>query len=172
MHPTIISFVRHGEVHNSQRIYYGCLPRFRLSENGRNQAAVAAQILQNQDVTAVYSILMLRARQTAQVIGDSLGLPARRSRRLIEARTPFDGQPLAVLEARRWDGYTGSPPEYEQPTDIVARITRLIQFARRKADDYPTHAAVLSLSFNGNGERPSQIAYRRPTLESTKNNAG
>ncbi len=212
METTIVSLVRHGHVYNPQRIYYGRLPRFRLSENGRRQAAATAQTFINQQVSAVYSSPMLRARQTAQIIADAVQQRVHRSKRLLESYTPFDGQPFAVLEERRWDAYTGSPPEYEQPDDIVARMTYFIATARRKhkgghivavthadpvaftalwaaarpisivgrkqlrqiglADDYPDHAAVLSLSFNGEGERPFQIEYRRPILESVKNNAG
>ncbi len=213
MQTTIISFVRHGEVYNPHNICYGRLPRYRLSENGRNQAAATSQILQSQGVTAVYSSPMLRARQTARIIREMLGLPmVHRSANLIESYYPFEGQPCAVVAARGWDVYTGSPPEYEQPGDIVARMTKFIRLARRKhggghiiavshgdpiaftalwaaglpltvkdshrlgriglADDYPGHAAVLSLSFNEEGERPYQIEYRCPTRESVKNSAG
>ncbi len=202
MNSITISFVRHGEVYNPQGICYSRLPRFRLSKNGRLQAATAAQRLQERSVTAVYNSPLLRARQTAQIIREHLHLlKVHRSVNLLEAKIPFEGQPCAVLDKLNWDVYTGSPPEYDQPVGIVARMTKFIRFVRRKhggghivavshgdpiafttlwaagrpitvsgskqlrqiglVDDYPTHAAILTLSFNRDGERPYQIEYNR-----------
>ena len=202
MQSTTISFVRHGEVYNPNDIVYGRLPRFRLSENGRNQAAATAKMLQRQDIAAIYSSPMLRARQTARIIGEHLRLPIHRSIRLLETYSPYDGQPAAPLAARDWDVYTGSPPEYDQPSDLITRMTRFITTARHKhagrhiiavshadpiaftwlwADNkpitvwernqlqqdsaFPGHASILSLSFNGDGERPYQIDYQHSPLK-------
>jgi hypothetical protein len=42
---TTILLIRHGEVENPRGIFYGGLPRFGLSVNGRRQAAAAAETL-------------------------------------------------------------------------------------------------------------------------------
>ncbi|MEM8862270.1 MAG: phosphoglycerate mutase family protein, partial [Chloroflexota bacterium] len=42
---TTISFVRHGEVYNPNKIFYGRLPRFGLSDLGCEQAIAAGDYL-------------------------------------------------------------------------------------------------------------------------------
>ncbi len=132
MTETIISLVRHGEVYNPHKTYYGRLPRFLLSENGRIQAANTARYLLDAQITAVYSSPLLRARQTATIISTQLALPLHISKFLLEAYTPHDGRPLAELDQRDWDVYTDSPPEFEQPIDIVERMSHFIGNIRRK----------------------------------------
>ena len=129
---TIISLIRHGEVYNPHKTYYGRLPRFRLSENGRIQAANTARYLLDEGVTAVYTSPLLRARQTATIISTQLALPLHISKFLLEAYTPHDGRPLAELDQRGWDVYTDSPPAFEQPIDIVERMSHFIGSIRRK----------------------------------------
>ena len=64
---TQIHFVRHGEVHNPQKIYYGRLPGFPLSEEGRRQAQAAAHALRARPLAAIFSSPMQRARETAEL---------------------------------------------------------------------------------------------------------
>lgn len=147
---TRISFVRHGEVDNPQGVYYGRLPGFGLSDEGRCQAQRAARYLA-QRVTAsrmppsssprtpaaIYSSPLRRAYQTASILADRLpGLSPQISPHLTEVYTPFDGQPFRVMAAplsaggRDWDFYAGTEPPYEQPGDVVARTRRFIAQAR------------------------------------------
>jgi broad specificity phosphatase PhoE len=129
--PTRISFVRHGEVHNPEGIFYGCLPGFGLSERGRREARIAARFLCRQGIAAVYSSPLLRARQTAQAILDLCpGAPLAISPALSEVHCPYDGQPRPVLDAIGWDVYAGTEPPYEQPADLVARVLRFVSAAR------------------------------------------
>ena len=65
---TTISFIRHGMVHNPERIIYGRLPRFRLSEEGMEDARRAAAALKNIPLQAIYCSPLLRTRQTAKAI--------------------------------------------------------------------------------------------------------
>ena len=60
--------MRHGEVHNPRAIFYGRMPRFRLSEAGRRQAEAAADYLAGAPLAAIYTSPLLRARQTAAII--------------------------------------------------------------------------------------------------------
>lgn len=132
MKNTQISFVRHGEVHNPKQIYYGRLPRFRLSNNGRSQALCAAKILESGGVTAVYHSPLLRARQTANIIAKHLQLPTHQTSQVLEVYTPYDGQPLKTMAMREWDFYSDTQPPYEQPADIAARMAKFTQIMRRK----------------------------------------
>jgi probable phosphoglycerate mutase len=129
---TSIYLVRHGEVYNPRAVYYGRLPGFALSARGRRQARAAAQTLQAIPLAALYSSPLLRARQTAQAIQAAHpGLSVQIAERLNEVRTPFEGQGQAELDAVGWDVYTESGPEYEQPSDILARVQRFLSGARR-----------------------------------------
>ncbi len=135
MTQTTISLIRHGEVYNPQKIFYGRLPRFGLSDLGREQAHRAARYVQASlpRVTAVFTSPLLRARQTAAIIVDDLPAspPIKRTKKLIEVHTPHDGQPLSYMLARNWDLYSGLAPEYEQPDDIVRRTQQWIGRMRR-----------------------------------------
>jgi probable phosphoglycerate mutase len=148
MSETIIHFIRHGEVHNPTNRFYGRLPRYRLSENGRRQAQQTAEYLSKTPARAVFSSPLLRARQTADIIAARLGeLPVHTSELLLECRTPYDGWPIDQLDAKHWDLYTGNQPPHELPADVVDRACR---FALRVVRKYAgqqvvavTHADVI-----------------------------
>lgn len=121
---TTVIIMRHGDVHNPNRVYYGRLPRFRLSATGRDEAGKAAAYLRDRPIAAVYSSPMLRARQTADIVAAGVwSQPVRHvTQWLNEAHSPFDGESRAVMRARNWDLYEGVSAEYEQPADLLARV--------------------------------------------------
>ncbi|MEW6487667.1 MAG: histidine phosphatase family protein [Thermodesulfobacteriota bacterium] len=130
---TRLSFVRHGRVHNPQAVFYGRLPRFGLSERGRQEARAAAALLEPGPLAGVYSSPLLRARQTAwEILRARAGLvgPARVSRLLLEVKTPWEGSSSAAVRARADDVYTGAGPGYEQPADVLARVLRFVERVR------------------------------------------
>jgi broad specificity phosphatase PhoE len=98
---TTVLLVRHADVHNPRLLFYGRLPRFRLSELGRRQAAFTATYLQGEPITCFYSSPMLRARQTAQILAERHpGVPLRRAVELIEVRTGWIGATPEQLPER------------------------------------------------------------------------
>jgi broad specificity phosphatase PhoE len=119
-------------VHNPDRVYYGRLPGFGLSRQGVRQIEAAAAELSQYPVEAVYSSPLQRARESAQGIAARLGLEVRHTDLLLEGYTPFDGQPLEVVAGRCWDVYSGTPPAYEQPGDILARMQQFLARVRRE----------------------------------------
>lgn len=130
---TSIFLIRHGHVHNPDNIVYGRLPGFRLSEMGRQQAQAVAAFLEDKPLAAVYSSPQLRARQTAEIIlAPHNGLELSVSSLIDETLNPFDGRPISEMIERRWDLYTGSGPEYEQPPDLLARARRFLAGVRRQ----------------------------------------
>ena len=132
---TILYFVRHGKVYNPEYIFYGRLPRFRLSDQGKRQAQFVARELQHDSLTAVFSSPLLRARQTAlEIIKYHPLLKLKISGLLTEISTPFEGFPAATVDARRGDVYTGAAPHFERPIDIVNRVQKFIKRARRAFD--------------------------------------
>lgn len=121
---TVVHLVRHGEVDNPTGIYYGREHNLPLSSDGRIQAAAAAAALQDRSIAAVYHSPLLRTTQTAQILADHLPLkpPLRPDDRLLEVFSPYDGISMVQLEAMGWDLYSGTPPPYEQPADILQRL--------------------------------------------------
>jgi broad specificity phosphatase PhoE len=93
---TTVSLVRHGEVHNPEKVLYGRLPGFHLSERGRRQAEVTARFLRERDVAAVISSPLERAVQTADPIAQWHGLAVRTDPRLIESSSVFQGRQVEL----------------------------------------------------------------------------
>lgn len=129
--PTTIHFVRHGKV-DSRGVYYGRLPGFHLSPEGFCQAVAAARILEKYPISAIYSSPLERATETAEIIAKHLGMMWKISELLTEVYSPFDGQPISVLEERKWDVYTGSEPPFEQPTDVLNRALKFTLMMRKE----------------------------------------
>lgn len=130
---TTIVLVRHGNVHNPEKILYGRLPRFRLSARGLEEARAAGRALNGTELAALYCSPLLRTRQTAREIQSfHPGVPLRRSRHLVEIHNAYEGRPGAEVDALHGDVYTGVGPPYEQPADIVRRALKFFNRVRRQ----------------------------------------
>jgi broad specificity phosphatase PhoE len=133
MSKTVIHLVRHGLVHNPRDVFYGRLPRFRLSEEGQRQAAAAARALSKKPIAALYCSPLLRTRQTAQaILAHHPQLKLQRTPLLLEVGTPWDGTPVATMIERDWDMYSENEKPHEQPEHIVARARRFFDGVRAK----------------------------------------
>jgi ribonuclease H / adenosylcobalamin/alpha-ribazole phosphatase len=74
--PTRFLLVRHGQTHMSVGRRYSGRGNPPLTSIGLDQAAaVAARLASSSDITAVVSSPLLRARQTADAIGEAVGVP-------------------------------------------------------------------------------------------------
>ena len=91
---TALYLVRHGEVHNPTGIIYGRLPGFGLSARGRAQLEQAAAALAPAGpFHALYASPMQRARESAAILADRLGLEIRTDERIIETSIgPYQGK--------------------------------------------------------------------------------
>lgn len=140
---TTISFIRHGQVYNPEKVIYGRLPGFGLSGLGKSQAEGTAEYLKNTSLTAIYSSPLLRARQTAEIIGKHHPhIKVQTTESINEVMFEFEGQPMANMASRNWDLYTGTKAPYEQPTDILNRIKPFLNTLR---DAYPgQHIALVT----------------------------
>lgn len=132
MSDTTILLVRHADVHNPDNVFYGRLPRFRLSELGRRQAATLADFLAPEPVVAIYTSPMLRARQTANYIADRHpGVPVHINSNFIEIRSVYEGMPVAELRKRRFNYYEpAKDPSDETTAEIWKRMQRGIDQVR------------------------------------------
>ncbi len=93
---TVVHVLRHGEVHNPEKVLYGRLPGFHLSDLGRAMADRIAEHLRGQDVTYLVSSPLERAQETAGPSAAALGLDIGTDDRLIEAGNIFEGKTFGV----------------------------------------------------------------------------
>jgi broad specificity phosphatase PhoE len=135
--------LRHGEVYNPDKVLYGRLPGFRLSELGQQMAKAAAQALAKADVTHVVASPLERAQQTAEPISAQFGLPIAVDERLIESANWFEGKKVgagegALRDPRNWwvlrDPIT--PSWGEGYTVIAERMFAALHAARVAAEGH------------------------------------
>jgi broad specificity phosphatase PhoE len=135
--------LRHGEVYNPNKILYGRLPGFHLSELGTQMAKAAAETLAEHDVTYVVASPLERAQETAAPIAAEFGLEVATDTRLIEAGNFFEGKNVSVGDGsfrnpRNWwvlrDPIT--PSWGEAYLVIAQRMFAAVQAARVAAEGH------------------------------------
>ncbi|WNM24206.1 histidine phosphatase family protein [Demequina capsici] len=92
----VVHLLRHGHVHNPDKVLYGRLPGFRLSEAGRAMAdAVAADLVERAvDIRRVVASPLQRAQETAAPIAAAFAVEIDTEPRIIEAGNIWEGDPL------------------------------------------------------------------------------
>lgn len=95
---TVIYFIRHGQVDNPDNVLYGRLPGFHLSPNGCRQAQETAIQLRKLHIDYLYTSPLLRARQTAKIIGKEINKKPMISHLLKEVRLIFEGMNVSVYK--------------------------------------------------------------------------
>lgn len=95
-----VHFIRHGQTDfNREHRLQGALP-VPLNACGRAQSRQLATYLNSVAIDAIYTSPRRRALETAQIIGDALGLPAQEDERLAEiAFGDFEGHTFSEVEA-------------------------------------------------------------------------
>jgi probable phosphoglycerate mutase len=138
---TALTLIRHGETDwNRDRRIQGATD-IPLNDSGREQArATAAALRERLDaglpVTIVSSDLA-RARETAQIIADELGIAAPRTYRGLRERSYGEAEGLAVAEFRaRWGDWhdaevPGAEPWPELRARGIAALGRAVRDHRR-----------------------------------------
>lgn len=133
---TVIYLVRHGEVHNPQKIFYGRLPGFGLSELGKSQAQMLATFLKTRPIAALYTSPLERARQTvAYVIRHFPTLAPIVDERIIEVGSPLEGRSWEELELKHWNFYGYREHLQgggERLSDIWKRMRHFLKDAAKK----------------------------------------
>jgi len=92
----LVHLLRHGHVHNPDKVLYGRLDGFRLSSTGEQMAQAVADYLDRErhDVGQVIASPLLRAQQTAAPIAAAFALEVGTEERIIEAGNLYEGEPL------------------------------------------------------------------------------
>ena len=136
----MIHFVRHGEVHNPEKILYGLQPGWRLSERGIQMAQVVAQWSKNLNLGAIHSSPLQRAQETVAPIIDNHKLQLTTDKNLIEASNIFEGKKFelgsGVLKHPKSWRYLYNPwrPSWGEPYDqIINRMLKALFSARDAA---------------------------------------
>ncbi len=147
MTQTTVHLLRHGEVFNPEKILYGRLPGYHLSELGEQMADLAAEALAGNDIVRVVSSPLERAQRTAEPIADLKGLDIVTDDRIIEADNKFEGQRVSVgdgvlKQPKAWRHlYNPFTPSWGEPYAQVAdRMEQAVADAREQAFG---HEAVL-----------------------------
>ncbi|WP_255545820.1 MULTISPECIES: histidine phosphatase family protein [unclassified Nesterenkonia] len=132
-----VHLVRHGEVHNPDKVLYGRLPGFGLSELGRQMADGIADYFQERaeagrEVHMLAASPLQRAQETVAPISARLGLPVTVEDRVLEAENAFEGlsQVKQQLKNPRWWPLLVNPlrPSWGEPYKAqVARVLAAVK---------------------------------------------
>ena len=148
---TTVHLLRHGEVYNPQRVLYGRLPGFRLSELGEKQADLAAEWFAARPITHLVASPLERAQQTAAPLASRTDLPVNLDERLIEAANSLQGRPVAGGKGLFKDvhnyKYFRNPltPSWGEPyVQIAARMLAAAHAARDAAAASGGEAVLVS----------------------------
>ncbi len=144
---TVVHLMRHGEVHNPEKILYGRMPGYHLSDLGRQMADVVAETFASRDVTHVGASPLERAQETATPIAAAHELPIVTDDRLIEAANYFQGLQFGVGDGslrhpRHWR-HLRNPmtPSWGEP--YTEQVTRMLAAMASARDAARGHEAVL-----------------------------
>lgn len=120
--------MRHGEVHNPDRVLYGRLPAFRLSVAGRGMTRDAAEYVRSieRPVGALIASPMQRTRESAEPFTELFGIEPVIDERVIEPTNVFEGRRMkrALTNPLNW-WHLRAPatPSWGEPyADVVARM--------------------------------------------------
>ncbi|TFC55472.1 histidine phosphatase family protein [Cryobacterium sp. TMT2-15-1] len=139
-----VHLVRHGEVFNPERVLYGRLPGFRLSDLGARMAEAAAADLveRGRPVARIISSPLQRAQESAAPIAAAFTLPVDIDPRIIEPTNFFEGKRMrgvggALRDPRSWHALINPlRPSWGEPFDSIAkRMLAAIEDACNSVDE-------------------------------------
>ncbi|GIJ47293.1 phosphoglycerate mutase [Virgisporangium aliadipatigenens] len=140
MSKTVVHVLRHGEVHNPEKILYGRIPGYKLSELGRQMAKAAAEALSKNDITYVVASPLERAQETAEPIAAQFKLGVAADERLLESTNLFEGKTFGVGDGalkhpRNWWSLRNPfRPSWGEPyIEVAQRMFAAVEAARDAA---------------------------------------
>jgi broad specificity phosphatase PhoE len=154
---TTLLLVRHGETDwNADGRLQGQTDR-PLSEFGRRQARLLAGELADEELAAIYSSDLSRARETAEIVGERLGLPV--------ALDP-------ELREKDWGTWEGLTAVERDRVEFVGESTeahqeRILRALRRIAEHHPADDRVLVVTHGGSMRRvqTAALGWALPVVE-------
>ena len=154
---TTLLLVRHGETDwNADGRLQGQTDR-PLSDFGRRQARKLAEELEGEQLDAIYSSDLSRARETAEIVGQRLGLPVE-----------ID----ADLREKDWGTWEGLTAVERDRVEFVGESTqahqeRTLRGLRRISEHHPGEKRVLVVTHGGSMRRvqTSAMGMALPVVE-------
>ena len=149
---TLLTLVCHGQTDwNLARRIQGTTD-IPLNDTGRADAAAAATALAGLRHDAIYTSPLGRARETAQIIAESLRLGAPALTRGLQERTFGAGEGMQVDDyLARWGDWTASVPGAESLEQVRDRaldsLERIVRMSRRRSA--PRAESVIVVSHGG-----------------------
>jgi broad specificity phosphatase PhoE len=145
---TRLLLVRHGETDwNAEGRLQGQTDR-PLSELGRRQARRLAEDLPREQLEAIYSSDLARARETAEIVGERVGLPVELDPNLREK------------DWGTWEGLTAAERDRVEfvGESTEAHQERMLGALRRISDRHPGEKTVLVVTHGGSMRRVQAAA--------------
>ena len=145
---TTLLLVRHGETDwNAEGRLQGHTDR-PLSDYGRRQARRLAEELEGEELEAIYSSDLARAHETAEIVGERLGLPI--------ALEPD-------LREKDWGTWEGLDAVERDRVEFVGESTeahqeRMLRALRRISERHPGDGRVLVVTHGGSMRRVQTAA--------------
>lgn len=147
MTTTIVHLLRHGEVYNPDKILYGRLPGYHLSNRGHAMAEQVADVLQDHDITYLAASPLQRAQETAAPLSRKLGLDVDIDKGLLEAGNRFEGLRVKSWRSQLWHPVrwplmvNPTEPSWGEAYDVIAaRMMDAVERGRIAAEG---HEAML-----------------------------
>jgi broad specificity phosphatase PhoE len=142
-----IYMARHGRTaYNHERRFQGLLP-VPLDAQGQKQARALAEQAAAHDFQALWSSPLLRARQTAEIVGERIGL------------TPRDDERLVETDAGAWTDRTFAEVNAEQPEQFARFVALDPTFAFPGGESFAAQAQRVSAALHeiARGELPALV---------------
>lgn len=156
-----VHLLRHGEVHNPDKVLYGRLPEFHLSALGRTMAERAAEYFTAQrdagaNIVHLVASPLTRAQETAAPTAGALGLEIVTDERIIEAENHFEGLSQVkghLRHPRHWP-YITNPlrPSWGEP--YRAQVERMMAAVKDHRDR--------AVSLGGPGAQAVLVGHQLP----------
>ena len=138
---TVVHLVRHGEVYNPDKILYGRLPGWRLSERGQRQAAATASSFEGHDIRYFACSPLQRTQETSRPFTEVIGTKPNLDEDLLEAGNTFEGLHIKGIDSALWNPKywprlrRPSVPSWGEPYEEIAdRMFHAIERAREAAE--------------------------------------
>jgi broad specificity phosphatase PhoE len=163
---TELYLVRHADaLPGAEEVVDGGYDDQSLSELGRSQSLALAERMRQFTITAIYSSPIKRARQTASVVGDALGLEVRVDEALREVDLQPDPHLLANLDAEEraravrgylhdiesaalrvgiWSHIPGCEPSAKLRARLTSVMDRIVRQHSRERVAIVTHAGAIN----------------------------
>lgn len=149
---TLLTLVRHGQTDwNLARRIQGTTD-IPLNDTGREDARAAARLLADDTHHAIYASPLVRARETAEIIAQELGLPSPTLSPDMREREFGEGEGLLVPEyLERYGDWHGLPLGAETLHQVrdraLAALDRIARDARRRSA--PVAESVIVVTHGG-----------------------